>query len=128
MAAYRQNRNLLWGQRCLFELIKSVHVVSRTIYWKLQSRFLSPRINLEPSPWLPKLKIQITARIREAIKERGEGKEITKVIKKRMPDGTIKKNVQGGKDLRSTQVYPRGFGHKVAALHCTFKDPGARNM
>ena len=77
---------------------------------------------MQLSPWLPKLKIQITPKIRKDIKERGQGKEITKKMVKIMPDGRLKTTVQGGKDLKQTQCYPRGFGVKVARLHCSWID------
>ena len=77
---------------------------------------------MQLSPWLPKLKIQITPKIRKDIKERGQGKEITKKMVKIMPDGRVKTTVQGGKDLKQTQCYPKGFGVKVARLHCSWID------
>ena len=77
----------------------------------------------QPSPWLPRLKILLTPGIRCAIKERGQGYEITVKKKKKMPDGTIKTTVQGGRDLKKTQCYPKGFGQKVTRHHCAWLEP-----
>ena len=65
------------------------------------------------------LHIRMTAQRRKEIQQdlKANQKEIAKV---KIVNG--KKRVSGGKHLKETQQYPRGFGVKVSKLHSTWVD------
>ena len=65
------------------------------------------------------LQIKMTEQVRQQLAARqvASGREVLKV---RYPNGVRK--VTGGKHLKSTQSYPRAFGHRVARLHSQWKD------
>ena len=58
------------------------------------------------APYLPMLERRLTSEQRKDLRNDAQKKQTTKVAVR--ADGT--KNVQGGRDLKSTQAYPIGFG------------------
>lgn len=66
--------------------------------------------------WLPKLYVKLSQLHR--LKLLNLQLEITK--KKRNADGQV--SVSGGKDLKRTQVYPRGYGVRIQALQDDLRD------
>lgn len=64
-------------------------------------------ILLGTAPYLPKLVRRLTFDQRQELRTNKKGKKETAIYSIR-PDGT--KGVQGGRDLKSTQAYPIGFG------------------
>lgn len=105
-----------------------MHLMSISDMWPLRVYWamgyyggwsVKPEMGFGNAPWMPYLNRKVTQAIRIQIQQRAD-RERKEMVKTTVSKSSQKKTVSGGRDLRSSAMYPRDFGREVASQHLSY--------